>query len=330
MRLFGSLVGTGLVLAAAMLPSIANAEPVTLRYGVIKASMGLFQSIALTTATEKGMLDREQVTLKVVPLAGTTFMIDELDKGNVDLSSTATPYLIDAALHGSDAVAVVGGPATTIYSLVARPEVKSFADLKGKAVALSNPTDVITISALKLLASKGIGPSDFVAKELIGTPQRSQCLESGECAAAPISQPDDFEYQDKGYNILANSHDEVPAMQFTVIAANRTWAAAHKDALVRFARAMGEAYKYVADPKNKDEVIKIAAKLTGATPEISTKVYHLYFEPNAGVLPLHGEINVAGVTTVIDLLGEAGKLKQPLPKAEQFVDLQYLQAAGMQ
>ena len=39
---------------------------------------------------------------------------------------------------------------------------------------------------------------------------------------------------------------------------------------------------------------------------------------------------LSGVAKVIELLGMTGALKQPLPAAEQFVDLTYLQAAGLQ
>ena len=47
------------------------------------------------------------------------------------------------------------------------------------------------------------------------------------------------------------------------------------------------------------------------------------------MLPKQGEINVIGLTQVIAVMGEAGLLKQPLPTAEQFVELKYLQAAGV-
>jgi len=38
---------------------------------------------------------------------------------------------------------------------------------------------------------------------------------------------------------------------------------------------------------------------------------------------------VKGLDQVIAFMGEAGNLKPPLPPAERFVDLQYLQAAGI-
>jgi hypothetical protein len=47
-------------------------------------------------------------------------------------------------------------------------------------------------------------------------------------------------------------------------------------------------------------------------------------------MPLHAEINMAGLTKVIDLLGASGALQAPLPPAEKFVDLQYLKEAGLQ
>jgi ABC-type nitrate/sulfonate/bicarbonate transport system substrate-binding protein len=323
-----------LVYAAAlftgMLPSLAGAEPITLRFGFIKASMHLFQSLALYVAQQKGMLDREGIVLKIVPLPGVEHMITELDNGDVDISSTATPYLNEGVLNGSDAVAGVGGPANTISSLVSKPAVTSFDDLKGKTIAMSLPIDIISVGTRELLAKHGIQESDFVAKELIGTPVRASCLETGDCAAAPLGQPDDVEFARKGFHILGNSHEVIPALQFTVVAARRSWAIQHKDAIVRFARAMGEAYQFIRNPANRDEVIAIAAETTGTSSDIAREIYHMYYEPDLGVMPKHGEISMPGFAKVIELLGDTGVLHQPLPPAEKFVDLQFLEAAGMQ
>jgi ABC-type nitrate/sulfonate/bicarbonate transport system substrate-binding protein len=310
------------------LTTAAHAEH--LRFGTIKGSANLFQSLPILVAVQKKFFEQEGLTVELIPLAGTTQMVDELDKGTIDLSYTATPYLVSAALKGSDAVAVVGGPATTIYSIVSKPAVKNFDDLRGKTIALSRPEDIISISALDLLAKKGIDRSNFAVKELIGTPQRSECLAAGDCAAAALSQPDDFKYQAKGFNILATSSEVLPKLQFTVIAARRSWAEQHKDIVVRFAKAMGHAYRYVGDPKNKEEIIKLGASVTQSTEDISRKTYSLYYEPYSGVLPKQGEISLQGFQKVIELMDGAGTLNQPLPNAERFIDLQFLQAAGLQ
>jgi ABC-type nitrate/sulfonate/bicarbonate transport system substrate-binding protein len=315
---------------AIMPPSLAGAEPITLRLGFIAASLHLFQSEALFIAQQKGMLDRQEIKLDVVPLPGVGHMVEALDKGEVDVTSTATPYLIQAVLNGSDAAAVVGGPANTMERLVSRPEIASFAELKGKTIGLSLPIDIISIGARQLLAKHGLGDGDFTSKSLIGTPLRAKCLESGDCAAVPLEQPKDIILAHRGYHILGDSHEVIPALQFAVFAARRSWADAHADAVTRFARAMGEAYAFMADPAHRDEVIQLATKTTGAAPDVVAEIYRLYYEPYKGVLPKHGEISMAGFDEVIALLGESGVLKKPLPPASRFVDLQFLKAAGMQ
>jgi ABC-type nitrate/sulfonate/bicarbonate transport system substrate-binding protein len=317
------------VFLVAMLPSLAAADTVTLRLGFIAASLHLFQSEALFIAQQKGMLDREQIKLEIVPLPGVEHMVEALDKGEVDITSTATPYLIKAVLNGSDAVAVVGGPANSFERFVSRPEISAFAELKGKTIGLSLPIDIISIGTRLLLAKHGVLDGDFTSKSLIGTPLRAKCLETGDCAAVPVEQPADILLARNGYHLLGDSHEVIPTLQFAVFAARRSWASQHSDEVTRFARAMGQAYAFMADQANRDEVIKLAADTTGAAPDVVAEIYQLYYEPYKGVLPRHAEISMPGLYNVIQLLGSSGAIESPLPPAEKFVDLRYLQAAGL-
>ncbi len=82
------------------------AELVTLRYGQNAASGGSLSSLPLTVAERKGFFVREGLNLEVVPIAGgTDRIVAALDKGEIDAGKNATPYLIQAVLKGSDAVA---------------------------------------------------------------------------------------------------------------------------------------------------------------------------------------------------------------------------------
>ena len=86
-------------------------------------------------------------------------MVAALDRGEVDVTQTATPYLIQAVLNGSPAAAIAGTTANPIYSLIAKPEIANFADLKGKLIGLSLPVDTISISMRKLLGAQGARPT---------------------------------------------------------------------------------------------------------------------------------------------------------------------------
>ena len=225
---------------------------------------------------------------------------------------------------------VLAGPPTTIFSVMAKPGIKSFADLKGKMFAMSLPVDTISIASRLLLAKHGLKDTDYRTTELIGTQTRAKCLTDGECDAVPLGQPDDIVFAAKGFSKLGDSLEVIPVLQFNVIAARRDWAAQNKDLAVRFARAFGDAYRFMRDPNNRDEVAAILAETTGAPPDVARAMLAFYYEPDRGVMPRQAEISLPGVAKVIELLGVSGALKTPLPAAERFVDLQYLKAAGLQ
>jgi ABC-type nitrate/sulfonate/bicarbonate transport system substrate-binding protein len=308
----------------------AQGQTITLRYGQIANSARSVSSLPLYIGERKGFFAKEGIDLQVVGLKGVQYQIEELDKGTVDVSYTATPYLINAVLNGSDAVAVVGASANNIYTLIAQPQLKSYADLKGKTIALSLPVDTISIATRMLLDKHGLSAADYKVKEVVSSRLRGECMTKKECDAAPMGQPDDIEFGRKGYTALGNSLEVIPVLQFGVVAVRRAWGEAHKDAVTRFARASGEAYRFLRDKANRDEVVKIMGETLHAPADVSRAMLEFYFEPDRGALPKQGEISMPGMAKVIELLGQTGKLKPPLPPAEKFVDLQYLHAAGLQ
>ena len=318
------------VLCVALITSAHSEDRITLRYGEITNSARGVSAAAINIAQRRGFLEREGIDLKIVGLRGTSFQVEALDKGNVELVNTAMPYLIQAVLKGSNSVGIVGGPANQVYSLIAKPEIKSFDDLKGKMIGMSLGVDTISIASRMLLEKHGLQEGVYRTRELVGTPVRADCLSKGECDAVPLGQPDDILFMQRGYNKLGDSLEVIPVLQFSVIAARRDWAQANRDAVTRFTRAIGATYKFMRDKANRDEVAKLAADMTGAPLDVMRAVLAFYYEPDRGVMPKQGEIDMTGVAKVIELLGRSGELKTPLPAAERFADLQYLKAAGLQ
>jgi ABC-type nitrate/sulfonate/bicarbonate transport system substrate-binding protein len=319
-------------IAIALLTGVvsANAEPAKLRFGQIPSTIHAVSALYLFIAERQGLFARENVAVETVPIAGGTGnMVAALDRGDVDVTQTATPYLIQAALKGSPAVAIAGTTANPIYSLIAKPEIKNFADLKGKLVGLSLPVDTISMSTRKLLALNGLGEADFSVKELVGSPARDECLKRGECDAVPLGQPDDLVARSHGYQLLGFTTDAVASFQFEVLGARRDFAQSHAAAVTGFVRALADAFRFIRDTAHRDDVAKAIVELTGASDDIARATLKLYFEPDRGVLPKAAEIDLQGLAQVIAFMGEGGSIKPPLPAPQQFVDLQYLRAAGV-
>jgi ABC-type nitrate/sulfonate/bicarbonate transport system substrate-binding protein len=277
------------------------------------------------------LFSRQGLNFKlIVPIpGGSDKMIDALHDDTCDLTHVAAPFLIRAALNGSDAVAVAAEFTNPIYSLVVKSDIKSYDDLKGKMIGLADEAGTITISTRKLLAMHGVRDGDFRFKIIEGTPARWSCLKRGECDAVPLGQPQDLLAMKDGNRVLGFSNEAVPDFLYTVTAARRSWSEKHQDSIVRYIRALGAAFKFIRDPINRNSVGKTIVDTTDTPAEIAQQTLKLFFEPERNVLPQRGEINIKGLTQVITFMGEAGSLNEPLPVAERFVDLRYLQLAGV-
>jgi ABC-type nitrate/sulfonate/bicarbonate transport system substrate-binding protein len=319
-------------LLCASLPGAARSdEPITLRYGQNAAAATGLSSLPLTVAQRKNFFAREGINLVVVPIqGGTDRIVAALDKGEIDAGKNATPYLIQAVLKGSDAVAIMSQTSNPVYSLIAGPEIKTFADLKGRTLGLSTPGDTITLSSLRLLALKHVEMTDFATKVVVGTAARFQCLRSGECAAVPMGQPEDLAAIKDGFPRLAFIYEAGADLIFNVDMARRGWGERNKDTLVRYVRAMASAYGFMNEPKNRDEVTRIIVETGGVSAAVAAEIFAPYLEPDKNVLPRRGEMDLAAFNRVTSLMAEVGAIPAPAPPAERFVDLQYLKAAGIQ
>ena len=181
------------VLAALALGAAASsawAEGKVLRYGQALSAQKSIYSLPVALAQREGLFRREGIDFRVViPVpGGADRMVHALHDDTVDVTHVATPFLVRAALDGSDAVAIAAEFNDPIYSLVARPEIARVVDLKGRTIGMADPGGSITFSMRKLLALHGLRESDVRTKTIDGTPARLSCLRGGGCDAVPLAE----------------------------------------------------------------------------------------------------------------------------------------------
>ena len=321
-----------LIALACMSAAASGAQLPVLRYGQAYSATNSVYSLPIAIAEREGLFTREGLDFRVViPVpGGSDKMIHALHDDTIDITHVATPFLVRAALAGSDAVAIAAEFNNPIYSLIAHPDITRIADLKGKLIGLADPGGSITVSMRKLLALNGIREADVRVKTIEGTQARWNCLKRGECVAVPLGQPQDLLAQSEGFRLLGLSTDAVPQYVYTVTAVRKSWAEGHRDLVVRYVRGLAAAHRTIRDPAQRPLVITTIVETTGVTPAIAERTMALYLEPDRKVLPRQAEIDMAGFAQVIASMGDAGLLKAPLPSADRFVDRQYLRAAGMQ
>jgi ABC-type nitrate/sulfonate/bicarbonate transport system substrate-binding protein len=309
----------------------AAAQAIPLRYAQAYSSLQTIFALPLLVAERNGYFVREGLDFSMLPVSGGgPRLVAALHEGAADIAHVPTPFLIQAALAGSDVVAIAAEFNNPVYSFLAKPEIRTYADLRGKLIGVAAEPTSITISIRKLLALHGLHNEDFRTRFVDGTPERLICLTAGDCDAVPLGQPHDFAAIRKGYRLLGLSTDAVPEFLYTVTATRRSWASAHKDTVVRYVRALSSAFKFIRDPTKRNDVLKAIADTTGFGEGNAQLTLTLYLEPDRGVLPKQGEINLRGMEQSISMMADAKTISEPLPAAERFVDLQYLKAAGVQ
>jgi len=125
----------------------ASAQAIPLRYGQAYSALRSIFALPLLVAEREGYFVREGLDFSMLPVpGGGERLIAALHDGTADISHVATPFLIQAALAGSDAVAIAAEFNNPVYSLVAKPENKTYADLKGKLIGVAAENGSITIA----------------------------------------------------------------------------------------------------------------------------------------------------------------------------------------
>ncbi|NNU80786.1 ABC transporter substrate-binding protein [Halovulum dunhuangense] len=255
--------------------------------------------------------------------------------GDCDIACTAFDNVV-AYAEGQGAAGpdvdpgyvVVAGATQLELSLVVTPGIETFADLRGRSVALDALATGFAFVLYDMMARNGIGMSEVEMAAVGATPQRWQSVKAGTHAATLTIEPFTSIAVKSGFRVLARSSDIYDSYQGGVIAARRGFAARHPDAVQGFLRAYLRGLAWVRDPANRDAA---EALLQERMPEVQPQAVRPVMEsllsprsgltPGAAVLP-EGMANVLGLRT---RFGAGGAV---LSDAGKYLDLSHLEALG--
>jgi ABC-type nitrate/sulfonate/bicarbonate transport system substrate-binding protein len=246
--------------------------------------------------------------------------------GSVALAHFSVDAAVRAIEGGGDLVVVGSEIANPAFSLIVQPEVRDYADLRGKAIAVSTPKDGAAVVLRLMLRAKGLSDADTDFASVGTTPNRYTALKTRVAEGAIMTQPLDFVALDEGYKLLGRSTDVLSHFMFMSIAANRTWARDHRPELVRYMRGLGAAVDWLYDPANKDEAIDILARRTNTERSAAARTYGVFIEEGK-VVPRGAAVPVEGLQEMLNAMIELGDLPGPTADPARYVDLTVAQAA---
>jgi ABC-type nitrate/sulfonate/bicarbonate transport system substrate-binding protein len=321
--------GVGLLfilLSSLILPSRPLAQTsqklTTVNYGNIVLSASNWPFFI---AEQEGFFVRELIDFKRVIGGNTTATAQALVAGSTDFAQMNLVNLLAANSAGADLIVVGGDSTVPIYTLIVHPSIKSYADLKGKRLAVTGPTDPLNYILARMLTANGLGPTDYEMIGLGGAPQRMAAVQKGGVAGALLNQPSDFVALASGYGSLGLSTDYVDNFQYTITGARRDWAQKNRALVVRFLRAYVKACEFFYEPKNKEPTVRALAERAKVDKDEAEKTYILYMNTKK-TIPRDGGVDVQGARRVAENWKEFGLQKMP-PPVDAAIDLSYLAEA---
>ena len=221
-----------------------------------------------------------------------------------------------------DLVAFMGGD-NGFLRLVALPEVKTYADLRGKQISVDALTTGYAFVLKKLLAKGGLRPNDYKLVSAGGVLQRFQSLMAKKYAATLLISPFETIAEAQGFTRLANAVDVLGHYQGIVGAARRSWAKKHKKNVIEYIRSYIEALDWLFNPSNKAAAIAILRKnVPNMNKQLAEKSYGILLDPKQG-FARRAQFDFPGIQTVLALRSEYGKPHKELTDPKKYIDLSY-------
>ncbi|MFN2461999.1 MAG: ABC transporter substrate-binding protein [Candidatus Velthaea sp.] len=325
-RLHFLAAGAAAAAAALPLPAFSQTTPlrVILFFGASTWPLWIAQS--------KGFYAREHLSVQITNTPNSAYMYEHMNAGDFDIAHSAVDNIF-AVDEGQGEVASATdffafmGVDNGFLRLYARPEIRSYADLRGKAVAVDALTTGYAFVLRKMLEKNGLSDTDYRLVAAGGTPGRAQKLQSdGDFVATLVTPPFDAQLKAKGYTLLGNATDVIGRYQGITGNTRRSWAQAHQDVLVGYIRAFVAALGWLYDPKNRDEAIAIYVDAAKVTPDIAAQTYAAAVEPAGGLFP-RARIDVEGLRTTLALRSQYAKPQKTLTDPLKYIDESYYRRA---
>lgn len=322
-----SFLGVAAALAAIPGRALAQATPVRL-IGFLSGG-----TLPFWIADAKGFFGRESVAVTLTPTPSSIYQFQHLSGGDFDIGTTAIDNIIaydegqgEAPLpNPADFIAIMGGD-SGFLQLWARPEISSYANFRGKTLAVDALTTGYAFVLREMLRKKGISPDEYALEPVGNTASRFARMQRGtDCVGALLSPPVDVQARAAGFKMLDVATDVIGAYQASVVVARRAWLEKNAETAVRFIRAVRAAMGWLYDPAHRTEAIALLADRTQIAPAAAAGLVPPMLDPKYGI-DRNGAINLDGVRTVLSL--RSAYTQKSLTDPLKYYDPQYFRRAG--
>jgi ABC-type nitrate/sulfonate/bicarbonate transport system substrate-binding protein len=286
-------------------------------------------NLPIFVAQDKGFFEAAGVRVNLTTTPNSAYQAENLVEGKFQIAGTAFDNVV-AYQEGQGAVALKRQPdlfafmgATQIeLAFVVAPDVKSYADLTGKSLALDALSTGFAFVLYEMLARGGLKRGDYEMVPVGATPQRWESVKAGTHAGTLTIEPFTSIARNQGFGVLDTSSRLFDSYQGGSFAASRQWAAANPDAVKGFIKGYLGGLDWTLHSGNRKEATDILlARMPEIKAPVAGAVMDSLLSPRSGLTP-KAAILMDGVRAVLDLrsrYGGGASLSDP----DRYIDLSY-------
>jgi len=252
---------------------------------------------------------------------------DGLAAGTFDIVHSAVDNALAMIEIGKHDVVIVAGGDSGMNEFFVQPEIKSFADLRGRTLVVDAPNTAYALQAKKILL-QGAGlraGADYTVKPVgAGVFRLKAMAESKDNAAAILNLPFTVQAEQRGMRSLGRTTDLVGPYQAAGAFVMRAWARENGGALERYLEAYIEALRWVRDPANRPINVALLTDKLKISASEAERTYELLMDPAFGFTP-DAKFDLEGFNNVLAMRAEIEGGQPASPR--RYLDLGYYERA---
>jgi len=239
---------------------------------------------------------------------------------SIDVSCGSVTGLVNLVASGQEAIGIYAGFNLAGFSWYAQPGMKTWDDVRGKALGVStfgSTTDALTRYVLR---KHGLDPERDAHLIPVGNNiNQYQALRANRTQVAMLSAPATWQAQSDGYPLLGVQQREVaPAWPEHIYAAKRKFIASNPNTLAAVLRGHVAALRFAK--ANRAAAAAVFVERLKYTPELAARSY----EELMPTYDERGRLPDASMKVFWEILVRNGDVKAPLPEGaildRRFID----------
>jgi ABC-type nitrate/sulfonate/bicarbonate transport system substrate-binding protein len=285
-------------------------------------------NVPIFAAEHNGFFAKNGLTIDLVYTPNSRVQRDGLAEGEYQIIQTAADNCVAMVeLDKADAVIVAGGD-NGFNHIIVQPEINQLSDMRDKTVVVDAPNTAFALLLYKALKDSGLNKGDYKVTSVGGTGERLAAMTGDKTnVAAIMGLPFIFSATAAGLKDLGSAYRSVGAYQSDSAVVMREWAAANRDSLVRYIRAVVEGRRWLLNPANKAEATQLLADKAKVPLDMAVETYAMLSEPDGGYAK-DAKFDMQGFENVLKLRAEIeGQWGGNPPRPDKYIDLSYYDQA---